>query len=78
MGDNICAVPGIDLIASLFAVHCFGGQQGDKSHTSVRTERFPLCWPPLLEYTFRHNPSLALCGDYWLNGMGGGISPPLR
>lgn len=33
--------------------------------------------PPLLEYTFRHNPLLVLCGDYWLNGMGG-IGPHLR
>ncbi len=80
-GDNISCVPGIDLIASLFAVHCLGAQQGDKCHTSARTERwgggFLLYLPPLLEYTFRHNPLLALCGDYWLNGMGG-ISPHLR
>lgn len=76
-GDNICGVPGIDLIAPLFVVHCLGGQQGDKSHTSVRTQRFLLYWPPLLEYTFRHNPLLALCGDYWLNGMVG-ISLHLR
>lgn len=80
-GDNICGVPGTDLIAPLFVMHCLGAQQGDKSHTSVRTERrgrgFLLCLPPLLEYTSRHNPLLALCEDYWLNGMGG-ISPRPR
>lgn len=66
--DNICGVPGIDLLASLFVMHCLGEQQGDKS---VRTERFLFQWPPLLEYALWHNPLLALCGDYWLNGMVG-------
>lgn len=36
-------------------------------------EDFFLYLPPLLEYTSRHNPLLALCGDYWLNWMGGGL-----
>lgn len=71
--DNICSVPGIGKIPFLFVVHCSGAQQGDKSHTSVQTVRwrggFVLRPPPLLEYTFWHNPLLALCADYWLNGM---------
>lgn len=62
--DNICAVPGIDRIPSLFAVHCLGTGQGDKSHASVWTERwgggFLLYSPQLLEYTRRNNPGLAL------------------
>lgn len=77
---NICGVPGMEQIPPLFVVHCLGAQQGDKSR-SEQTERwgggFPLYSPQWLEYTFKHNPLLALCGDYWLNGIWG-ISPHLR
>ena len=77
--ENVWAVRGLGSIPSLFVGHCLEARRGDKSQTSVGTERQRggfFCSPQLLEYTVRHNPLLALRGDYWLNGIGG-ISPHL-